>query len=209
MSKIENVLVVPKEAIVSAGLDMPLSTFYEILETKGRFYNRSDAEVDENFLQIIPYCAIYRFTDKMREPSMFLYQRLKGGSESRLHAKFSIGIGGHITKEEDGEIIDRQIVTKSAIREIREEIGDKIHSPIVGRKNFLIYDDSNPVGKVHLGVCMRAWATTDNVDALERDKIFGEMTPISIIKTDKSIQLENWSQMAMNLWLSTNQPSRV
>jgi len=196
----EKVLVVPTTDILSAGLTMTYSQFNEILVNKGLYLDRDQAEKDESFLQIIPYCVVYRFTTSMLEPTIFLYQRLKGGSEARLHAKYSIGIGGHIDESRDGSEITSTTLVKSAFAEVREEIGDKyIYPPSVTSRPFLIYDNSNEVGRVHLGVLMKALSRTDHVEPLEVNKISGRMVTLSSILKDYSAKLENWSTKAVEL----------
>jgi predicted NUDIX family phosphoesterase len=196
----EKVLVVPTKDILEKGLDMSYTTFNEILLGKGLYLNRDLAEKDESYLQIIPYCVVYRFTTRMAEPSIFLYQRLKGGSEARLHSKYSIGIGGHIDEDRDGSDITLSTLSKSSLAEVREEIGDKyIYPPSVTSRPFLIYDNSNEVGRVHLGVLMKALARCDHIEPLEVNKISGRMVSLTNILKDHSANLENWSRKAIEL----------
>lgn len=96
---------------------------------------RGQAETDERYKQIIPY-VIVRFGSQI-----IRYER--AGTEDRLHGLFSIGIGGHIAREDYGYGL-------SVCREIREEIGVTTYEvpPVVG----LVDDNSTPVGRVHVGV---------------------------------------------------------
>ena len=196
----ERVLVVPTKDVLSTGLTMTYSQFNDILLNKGSYIDRDKAEKDEDFLQIIPYCVVYRFTMTMPEPSIFLYQRLKGGSEARLHAKYSIGIGGHIDESRDGADITSSTLVKSALAEVREEIGDKyIYPPSVTSRPFLIYDGSNEVGRVHLGVLMKALSRSDHIEPLEVNKISGRMVSLGNILKNHAANLENWSTKAVEL----------
>lgn len=92
-------------------------------------------EDNEELIQVIPYCII-----KYGE-TWLCYKR--SGSESRLVNQLSAGFGGHV--EEGERVID------ACIRELREEIHLTVRENSL---NFLglIYDDSTPVNKVHLGV---------------------------------------------------------
>ena len=196
----ERVLVVPTKDVLSTGLTMTYSQFNDILLNKGSYIDRDKAEKDEDFLQIIPYCVVYRFTMSMAEPSIFLYQRLKGGSEARLHTKYSIGIGGHIDETRDGADITSSTLVKSALAEVREEIGDKyIYPPSVTSRPFLIYDGSNEVGRVHLGVLMKALSRSDHIEPLEVNKISGRMVSLGNILKNHAANLENWSTKAVEL----------
>lgn len=198
--KKEKVLVVPTSKILEKGINMKYSDFNQIVTTEGKYLDREQAEKDENYLQIIPYCLIYRYTSRMLEPSLFLYQRLKGGSEARLHAKYSVGIGGHINDDLDGEEVSSSTIARAAYREVSEEVGNKfIYPPSVTSTQFLIYDPSNEVGRVHLGVLMKALAKNDNIEPLEVDKISGRMVPLAKIVNDYSNKLENWSTKAIEL----------
>jgi predicted NUDIX family phosphoesterase len=199
MSK-ERVLVVPTNLVLEKGTSMKYSDFSDIISKSAIYIDRDVAEKDENYLQIIPYCIIYRYTSRMQEPSIFLYQRLKGGSEARLHAKYSIGIGGHINDDLDGDSINSSTISRAAYREVSEEIGNKfIYPPAVSSTEFLIYDPSNEVGRVHLGVLMKALSRTDFLEPLEIEKISGRMVPLSKIISDYSDKLENWSKRAIEL----------
>src|SRR5688572_7991316 len=67
---------------------------------------RSEMEADPSFKQLIPY-VIFRHRDASGAVSLFQYTRGKGQGESRLHAKRSIGIGGHISTD-DAAVIGSQ-----------------------------------------------------------------------------------------------------
>jgi len=59
--------------------------------------DRAQAEDDPSHKQIIPY-ALFRHNGKFIN-----YMRSKSGGESRLHAKRSMGIGGHINPVDEKE----------------------------------------------------------------------------------------------------------
>ena len=59
----------------------------------------SAMEQDPSFKQLIPY-VIFRHRDASGQTRLFQYTRGKGQGESRLHAKRSIGIGGHISADD-------------------------------------------------------------------------------------------------------------
>lgn len=58
------------------------------IEAAYREMRRGDAEEDPRFKQPIPYVVI------KREDEVFLYERLAGGGESRLHNKLAFQIDG-------------------------------------------------------------------------------------------------------------------
>lgn len=104
------------------------------------FVKRPQAEqVASGFIQLIPYCVIIRGRE------LFCYRRK--GSEGRLTGLFSCGVGGHINPV-DGNPEDAY--GAALRRELREELGLDLTD--VPPAQAIIYDDSNDVGKVHLGI---------------------------------------------------------
>ena len=88
------------------------------------------------------------------------YQRTTAGGETRLHGLRSIGIGGHVNTE-DGALSERwdeAALDTAALRELHEEIV----VPGEYRMDFIgfVNDDSNPVGRVHVGLVYRCELTT-------------------------------------------------
>ncbi len=151
---------------------------------------RPHLEQDENFKQIIPY-IILSYQDKIA-----VYQRTKKGGESRLHHLHSIGFGGHIDAfdlvyDEDGTInLDRTIET-SGQREIDEEL--LIDDIVSKTKLGYILDNSNPVGRVHIGVVERWELSSASVKSNEAEiKVLG-LFKLEELKT-RSNQMENWSE---------------
>ncbi len=106
------------------------------------FHPRQEAEEDPSWQQVIPYMVV-------RSPSgWFRYRRGKAGSENRLHALWSCGVGGHV-EPVDGSLDDPQAAYRAGMaRELREELGIKSFS-----ESFLglLRDPTNAVGRVHLG----------------------------------------------------------
>ena len=69
-----------------------------LLEPENHFFmDRGTAEEDPSHKQLIPYC-VFRCGDKILH-----YTRGKAGGESRLHAKISVGVGGHINPIDTGD----------------------------------------------------------------------------------------------------------
>jgi len=80
---------------------------------------------------------------------IFHYRRGKKGTEQRLHALRSIGVGGHINPV-DGPLFDG-VYSAALVRELNEEVELPPGPPRLEPLG-LINDDSTPVGQVHLGV---------------------------------------------------------
>ena len=99
----EQVLVVPRalldeigtfEGIRTEGLRAALG---KLLDPARHFFmDRAAAEKDPSHKQLIPYC-VFRCGNRILH-----YTRGKTGGESRLHAKISIGVGGHVNPVDTG-----------------------------------------------------------------------------------------------------------
>lgn len=159
---------------------------------------RGDAEENPNYKQPIPY-AVIRKGDKF-----FVYKRLQGGGEALLHEKLSIGVGGHMNDVEQVlyESIDvnfNLILEDNLLRELNEELfisSDEQEIEILG----LINDDSNKVGKVHLGILVVIDLDENAiVEVLETEQLEGQwMTHTELLEQDTYDKLENWSKIAVD-----------
>lgn len=189
----ENILCVPRAVFdrlgAFEGLAFDVDRYLPVLldPANNLFLPRSAAEQDPGHKQIIPY-LIVRCGDRVLH-----YVRGKSGGESRLHAKGSIGIGGHINDGDthaahfDGEAYDRAVE-----RELNEEL---VMPPGYGKKvAALLNDDSTEVGRVHLGIVHIVEVGSAGVRAREdaiRDIEFltvAELAP-------RRGRLEVWSQL--------------
>ena len=91
---------------------------------------------------MIPYIVL-KCVDQV-----FHYRRGAAGTEKRLAALRSVGIGGHISEADAAGGIDPY--QTGMLRELTEEVelGCAYRERCVG----FINDDSTPVGSVHLGI---------------------------------------------------------
>lgn len=211
----EKVLVIPKVAACPGGVPLDTIDMVELIDQNSFFMDRELAEVDERYVQIIPY-VIIRFLDEDSKNEeynssdyIFLYQRLKKSSEARLHSKFSVGIGGHINPIDVGDDPPSYTdVIKAAIREIHEEIQleDDEHDDRISEELLypfedpFIYDDSNEVGKVHLGIIFTYEANSKNVNIKETTKMEGKFVSLKELETlrENRDQFENWTNIALD-----------
>ncbi|MCB1133937.1 MAG: hypothetical protein KDN05_22655 [Verrucomicrobiae bacterium] len=193
----EQVLVVPRalleeigafQGIRTEGLDTALA---RLLDADSHFFlDRAAAEDDPSHKQLIPYC-IFRCGDRILH-----YTRGKSGGESRLHAKLSVGVGGHVNPVdmEDGKT-GAAAYHAAVSREIDEELELKGGHP--HRIIALLNDDSNPVGQVHLGVVHLVELSNDEVSSREEalaDVAFSTLADLSGPMFDR---LETWSQFCI------------
>ena len=174
-------LVVPGEGwlgIRSVGTEEILAT----VAASGRFEPRAAMEVDPSFKQIIPYLVL------RDGPQWFLMQRTRAGADSRLHDRWSIGVGGHLNPG-DGDLYG------GLAREWREELiaGFEPDLRFVG----LLNDDTTDVGRVHLGVVFVTDADGRPVVVRETDKLSGEFAPAWAVR-DVRDRLETWSRLVFD-----------
>lgn len=194
ISDLEHCLVVPRARLLSRIGDLPSGfqrgTVEEVLDAItawGRFVPRGEAESDPSLKQIIPYCVVGH------QGEIFLMRRKRGGAESRLHDKLSLGVGGHVNPVDvppDGDL--RRSVVRALEREIDEEL--RVDSP--SRKTCLgiLNDDSNAVGQVHLGFIYCLELERPVVAVREEESLEGKF----VGKTDLlAVQdrMETWSRI--------------
>lgn len=155
---------------------------------------RGDAEEDPRFKQPIPYVVI------RRDDEVFVYERLAGGGESRLHNKLSLGFGGHMNPME-GAASFSEVLKQNTDQELAEELyireEDKLNIVTLG----LINDDENDVGKVHIGILSALQlASAAQVEVKEKDQIAGRWMKLSELKEENVYQrLEAWSQFVADI----------
>ena len=193
----EEVLVVPRallneigafQGIQTAGLDEAIQ---RLLDPQNHFFmDRAAAEADASHKQLIPYC-IFRCGERILH-----YTRGKAGGESRLHAKISVGVGGHINPIDTGNGRTGPDAYHAAVaREIDEELVISAHT--TQRIIALLNDESNPVGQVHLGIVhlieLESAAAVSREDALT-DLSF---TPLADLNGEWFERLETWSQICI------------
>lgn len=148
---VENILCVPRRVLDGLGsfegLSMDVDRYVPALldPANNLFLPRPAAEEDPTHKQIIPYLVI-RCGDRYLH-----YVRGKSGGEARLHAKGSIGIGGHIN---DGDTHAAHFDPAAYNRAVERELNEELVIPAGYRQKVaaLINDDSTEVGRVHLGV---------------------------------------------------------
>lgn len=162
----------------------------DIILSNHQFVPRQEAEVDTSRKQIIPYVVICRGNE------IFATRRLKKGGESRLHGLISLGIGGHINPEADGDGTD--VLSRGMLREIEEEVNITNFGALTARG--MINDDENDVGKVHLGLFFTLEAQGE-VTVKETEKLEGFWIPRERL-SEFSGNMETWSQLVVSAFFN-------
>jgi predicted NUDIX family phosphoesterase len=195
----EEVLVVPREILEAVGMfqgfcsdvSRYLPALLDPANTSWR--TRATVEEDPSFKQLIPYCVL-RWRDTSGEARFFAYTRGGGQQETRLRAKRSLGIGGHISSI-DGEHGDDRSYDSGMRRELAEEVAIEgaYESSCVG----LINDDATPVGSVHLGIVHVLDLERAEVASREADLVEGGFHSLAELQADRE-RFETWSQIALD-----------
>jgi predicted NUDIX family phosphoesterase len=191
----EHVLVIPADRLGLLGDFSGFRPFHQpdfdaLLNPEFmEFRPRSTVEEDPSFKQLIPYAILMAEEDGVRK--IFQYTRGKGQGEKRLHALRSIGIGGHIARE-DADSAD--LYRSGMLRELTEEtiIDSDYTEQLVG----FIYDDTSPVGRVHLGVVHLLTLSAPAARARESELVDSGFEAIETMK-GKLDKFEVWSQLCL------------
>ena len=197
MAQDEQILVVERKVFENAGafngLALDVQKYLDKLFAPGipRFMPRPKAEKDPAYKQLIPYVI-------MTCGGKFLsYVRGKRAGETRLVAKRSVGIGGHINPTDDmplfGDFFDTYLAAVQ--REVAEEVS--VETKYKDRVVALLNDDSNEVGQVHLGI-VHLW-TLDEPKVERREQMITQMGFMTIPELQQVRDtMETWSQICFD-----------
>ncbi len=107
-----------EELGVFQGLNLEIEKYLPVVTSLSNilYLNRSDAEKDKRYSNLIPYVLVICGGKILR------YRRGKGGQETRLHGVFSVGIGGHIAEEDNGLFSKAVGYEEGMRRELMEEV---------------------------------------------------------------------------------------
>ena len=198
MAQEEQILVVERKVLEQIGMFQGLAFDVErylrniFVQGVPRFMPRSEAEKDPTYKQIIPY-VIMTYDRKYLS-----YVRGRRAGETRLVGNRSIGIGGHINPRDDMPLFNAdfyQTYITAVEREVAEEVSVKAHHSdhIVA----LLNDDSNDVGRVHLGI-VHYWVL-DSSQVGKHEQMISQMafmTPGQLQEVRDT--LETWSQLCLD-----------
>ena len=197
MAQEEQVLVVERKVFEEVGafngLALDVQRYLDKLFMQGvpRFIPRSKAEKDPSFKQLIPYVIM------SCEGKYLSYVRGKRAGETRLVAKRSIGIGGHINPTDDMPLFGNFFETylTAVQREVAEEVS--VETTYKDRVVALLNDDSNEVGQVHLGI-VHLW-TLEGPKVNRREQMITQMGFMSIPELQEVRDtMETWSQICFD-----------
>ena len=175
---------------VFQGLSMEVEKYLPIVTAASSltYLNRSDAEQDKRYKQLIPYILL------ISDDRILRYRRGKGGQETRLHGLYSVGIGGHISEEDHGLFSSGRGGYQDGMRrELMEEVAlDEVKEAAVA----VINDDSTEVGQVHFGVVHVMQVARENVAGRRSGIVAPEFIPIADAVRDVA-GYESWSRFCL------------
>lgn len=197
--QMERVLVVPTEKFRSIGYFQGFCPDVErylqgLFRPEFTSYRpRGEMEEDPSYKQLIPY-VIFRHVDEQGLVHVFQYTRGKGQGERRLHAKRSVGIGGHISIDDESAARDSHPYEEGMRRELAEEV--IINTPYRAQMVGMINDDLTPVGSVHLGVVHIFDVESPQVEPREAEILDSGFRPVDELLSQVE-QFESWSQICL------------
>ena len=178
-----------EELGVFQGLSLDVEKYLPVVTSSARliYLNRSEAEQDQRYKQLIPYVLLICHGKILR------YRRGRGGQETRLHGLYSVGIGGHISDEDHG-LFSKDLGYRDGMRrEIMEEVAvEEVSESAVA----LINDDSTEVGLVHFGVVHIMHVANENVAGRRSGIVGPEFVPVDEARRDTSVY-ESWSRFCL------------
>lgn len=124
---------------------------------------RPDVETDESIKQLVTYIVISgnKAPEGLDNTKFVTYRRSAKSEEARLHARRSIGIGGHVGWPSDIDLFAvfgsnqgmYSYLHSEAMRELTEELHSDFIPTSIGLVPWgVIYDPRDDVGRVHLGI---------------------------------------------------------
>lgn len=176
-------------------------TFLELSGQLDKYYiPRYVAETSSELIHPIPY-----FMVQNEKGDILLYQRGKGVGESRLAGNHSIGFGGHVELEKDGiggyfDLLNiAECIESAFINELNEELTFTCYK----RTDYytkIIYDSTDEVGKVHLGIAGVVVVKSATINEPELiDCGWHSKQQLIDMQATGEINLENWSKILLDM----------
>ncbi len=174
---------------VFQGLTLDVDKYLPVVTATANvlYLNRSAAEQDRSHKQLIPYALI------LCNGKILRYRRGKGGGEKRLHGLYSVGVGGHISEEDNGLFTTGIGYHDAMRRELMEEVAiDAANEVAVA----VINDDSTDVGFVHLGIVHVVQVPDESLANRRSGIVSPEFVPVSEAVKDPAAY-ESWSRFCL------------
>lgn len=172
---------------------------------------RNEAENDPGYKQIIPYVLLVRdaANGNPASASVLVYSRAKTSGEKRLQGLRTCGFGGHIEVPDSYETGAMSAIEACVSRELDEELNFDLTLAADQVALGWINDDSNDVGRVHLGLVLIVKLPPSFGDFLPSsdegvcDLRWQRLTQVSHDQTMNSSDWESWSCLAISAYCSS------
>ncbi len=174
---------------VFQGMSLEVEKYLPVVTAQSNviYLNRSEAELDKRYKQLIPYALIICGDKILR------YRRGKGGQETRLHGLYSVGVGGHISEEDNGLFSQGIGYHEAMQRELMEEVSIDVTKEMAVA---VINDDSTEVGFVHLGIVHIVYVPDESLANRRSGIVSPEFVPMS--EAVKNLDAyESWSRFCL------------
>lgn len=198
-ARVEQVLVIPTRVLHDLGYFQGFQAdiakyLNHLLSPQHTSYRpRPEMEQDPNFKQLIPY-VIFRYRDAEGQVFLFQYTRGGGQGEKRLHHKRSIGIGGHISTDDQQVGGEGDPYGEGLRRELAEEV--LVETSYTERLAGLINDDRTEVGRVHLGIVHLFDVLEPSVRPRETELLDAGFRPVQEL-LQQADAFESWSAICL------------
>jgi predicted NUDIX family phosphoesterase len=178
-----------EELGVFQGLSLEVEKYLPVVTSSSNlvYRNRTEAEQDRRYKQLIPYVLI------LCNGKILRYRRGRGGQETRLHGLYSVGIGGHISEEDDGLFSSGAGYREGMRRELMEEVAIE-HTKEAAVA--VINDDSTDVGAVHFGVVHVMHVADETVAGRRSGIVAPEFIPCADA-VEELTAYESWSRFCL------------
>ena len=162
-----------------------IAAIRQFLLTQHFFLPREQAEYDSTMKQIIPYVLL------RRGGAYFLLRRLKKQTETRLHDKLSLGVGGHINPTEEAAADPLEAG-------LRRELAEEVDVPRVLSLTCVgvLNETTGGVSDYHAAL-VYVLETDGEVTVRETEKMSGTWATPDQLEAVRD-QLETWSQLALD-----------
>lgn len=198
------------ERILCVSAQDNITTVKDLLNCQIHVLDRTEAETNEKFRQIIPYVTVRNNKDEI-----YTYERI--GGDPRLIGKYSIGVGGHMNNWPAlfENISLSLILFLEATRELDEELEIPIERlPELSQmfasmsENLIIFNDT-PIDRVHIGVSMQIEVDFP-IQVREKEILKGKFMSIEELHTNEVYSnLENWSKHVLKDLKNDNKSSNI
>jgi predicted NUDIX family phosphoesterase len=194
----EDILVFPAESLRRYVPDVGLYSGEfdrNALQSECFSMRRRAAEEDTGVIQLVSVFVV-RYGDRI-----LTYKRTKRLPESRLHGVYSLAFGGHLNPSDLLpllNIFDPGLGYPLLQRELNEEVRFKSSDPPKIKYWGLLYDNSRPVSRQHLGITYEVVAPIDQFEIGERGFLMDAKYESLHQIGDRLTAFENWSVILYN-----------